>query len=45
MNFVERLGIPLPKVGNSAWEACRAWEPPMFNLDWSLAREPYWAVL
>jgi len=36
MNFVERLGIPLPKVGNSAWEACLAWEPPMFNLDWSL---------
>jgi hypothetical protein len=31
MNFVEGL-----KVGNSAWEACWAWEPPMFNSDWTL---------
>jgi endoglucanase len=31
MNFVEGL-----KISSSAWEACSAWEPPMFNSDWTL---------
>jgi endoglucanase len=31
MNFVEGL-----KISSSAWEACWAWEPPMFNSDWTL---------
>ena len=31
MNFAEGL-----KISSSAWEACSAWEPPMFNSDWTL---------
>ena len=31
MNFVEGL-----KISNSAWEACWAWQSPMFNTDWTL---------
>jgi endoglucanase len=31
MNFVEGL-----KISSSAWEACSAWEPPMFNWNWTL---------